>query len=123
MKTTAMHIHLKDIQIYAYHGVLPQERIIGSFFYININIKTDFSLAAQTDQIKDTINYADLYEIVKHEMRIPSQLLEHVCQRIAERLFHYYPTIEEIDIELNKENPPIIGAYGKNIGVSAHYIR
>ena len=123
MKTTAMHIHLKDIQIYAYHGVLPQERIIGSFFYININIKTDFSLAAQTDQIKDTINYADLYEVIKHEMMIPSQLLEHVCQRIAERLFHNYPTIEEIDIELNKENPPIIGAYGKSIGVSAHYIR
>ena len=81
MKTTAMHIHLKDIQIYAYHGVLPQERIIGSFFYININIKTDFSLAAQTDQIKDTINYADLYEVIKHEMMIPSQLLEHLWEK------------------------------------------
>lgn len=118
-----MYIHLKGIQIYAYHGVLPQENIIGSYFHINLSIKTDFSHAAQTDQIEDTINYADLYETIKDEMKISSQLLEHVCERIARRLFNDFPSIEEIDIELNKDNPPISGTCGKSIGVTVHYLR
>ena len=123
MKATEMLIHLKGIQTYAYHGALPQERIVGSFFYTNLSIKTNFSPAAQTDPLEHTINYGNIYEIVKHEMDIPSQLLEHVCKRISERLFQEYPSIEEINIELFKENPPINGIYGKSIGVSIHYIR
>jgi dihydroneopterin aldolase len=53
-------------------------------------------------------------------MAIPSKLLEHVCQRIASRIFKDYPAIETIDICLYKENPPM-GACAKRIGVEAHY--
>ena len=43
----------------------------------------------------------------KRSYETPSRLLEHVCERIAERLFHDFPVIEEIDIRLYKENPPM----------------
>jgi dihydroneopterin aldolase len=55
-------------------------------------------------------------------MKITSQLLEHVCQRIARRLLHDFPTIETIDISLFKENPPM-GACAQRVGVEAHYMR
>jgi dihydroneopterin aldolase len=122
MKATSMHIHLKGLQLYAYHGVLPQERQTGSYFYINLSIKTDFSQASQTDNLEGTISYADIFEAVKSEMNTPSSLLEHVCERISKRLFNDFPTIEEINIELNKENPPM-GACVKSVGISAHYLK
>lgn len=122
MKATNMYIQLKGIQLYAFHGVNPQENRVGANFYIDLSLKTNFSRAAQTDDLKETVSYADVYQVVKEEMKIPSQLLEHICERIAHKLFQNFPSIEEIDISLTKENPPM-GACGKSIGVSVHYIR
>ena len=117
-----MYIQMKGIQLYAFHGVDPQENQVGAYFYIDLKLKTDFTRAAVTDELEGTISYADVYERLKEEMKTPSKLLEHVCQRIACRLFADFPGIEEIDIELTKENPPM-GACAKHIGVSAHYVR
>ena len=116
MQTTNMYIHLKGVRLYAYHGVDPQENAIGAYFTIDLKLKTDFSHASQTDDLAGTVSYADIYQVLKDEMRTPSKLLEHVCQRIAERIFHDFPTIEELDIKLFKENPPM-GAQAERVGV------
>lgn len=117
-----MYIELKGLQFYAFHGVLPQEKEVGSYFYLDLKLKTDFSKAAQTDCLEGTISYADIFEAAKEEMKTPSQLLENVCERIAQRLFEDFHRIEEMDIKLVKENPPM-GACEKSIGVSVHYTR
>lgn len=117
-----MYIQLKGMQFYAFHGVLPQENLVGANFYVDLKLKTDFTHAAATDELEGTVSYADIHASVKEEMSIPSQLLEHVCQRIAHRLFQDFPTIEAIDVRLSKENPPM-GAYAESIGVEVHYIR
>ena len=122
MKTTDMYIHLKGIRLYAYHGVDPQETAVGAYFLVNLKLKTDFSRAAQTDDLSVTVSYADIYQAIKDEMQVPSQLLEHVCQRIAQRIFNDFPTIEELDIKLFKENPPM-GAQAERVGVEMHCIR
>lgn len=112
-----MHIHLKGLKLYAYHGVLPQENRVGAEYNINLTLKTDFTVAAKTDQLIGTINYAEVFHTVKQEMEIPSRLLEHVAYRIASRLLHDFTTLEEVDIELYKQNPPM-GADCEQIGVS-----
>ena len=117
-----MYIRLEGMKFYAFHGVLPQENLVGAFYYVDLKIKTDFTRASETDKLEGTINYADIHAAVKEEMAIPSKLLEHVCQLIARRLFHEFSTIETIDIRLSKENPPM-GACAKSIGVEVHYIR
>ena len=122
MKTTDMYIHLKGIRLYAYHGVDPQETAVGAYFLIDLKLKTDFSRAAQTDDLSGTVSYADIYQAIKDEMQVPSQLLEHVCQRMAQRIFNDFPTIEELNIKLFKENPPM-GAQAERIGVEMHCIR
>ena len=122
MQVTHMYIRLEGMKFYAYHGVLPQENLVGANYYIDLKLKTDFSHAAETDELEGTVNYADIHTVVKEEMQTTSQLLEHVCQRIARRLLHDFPTIETIDISLFKENPPM-GACAQRVGVEAHYIR
>ena len=119
MKTTDMYIHLKGIRLYAYHGVDPQETAVGAYFHLDLKLKTDFSRASQTDDLSGTVSYADIYQAVKDEMQVPSQLLEHVCQRMAQRIFNDFPTIEELDIKLFKENPPM-GAQAERVGVEMH---
>lgn len=106
------YIFLKDLRFYAYHGVAPQETAIGNEFTVNLRLKADLFRAAGTDEVEDTVSYADVYEAVKAEMEIPSKLLEHVCGRIVKRLFEDFPAIEEIEITLSKRNPPM----GADIG-------
>ena len=119
MKITDMFIHLKGIRLYAYHGVDPQETAIGAYFLVDLKLKTDFSRASQTDDLAGTVSYADIYQAIKNEMQVPSKLLEHVCQRMAQRIFNDFPTIEELDIKLFKENPPM-GAQAERVGVEMH---
>ena len=122
MQATDMYIRLEGLKIYAYHGVLPQENLVGAYYYIDLKLKTNFTHAAETDELEGTVSYADIFAVVKEEMAITSKLLEHVCQRIASRIFNDFPTIEAIEIRLSKENPPM-GASAKSIGVEAHYVR
>ncbi len=122
MQATNMYIRMEGMKFYAFHGVLPQENLVGANYYIDLKLKTDFSRAAETDELEGTVSYADIYASVKEEMDMPSKLLEHVCQRIALRIFKDFPTIEAIDICLFKENPPM-GACAKRIGVGVHYER
>ena len=122
MQATNMYIRLEGMQFYAFHGVLPQENLVGANYYMDLKLKTDFTHAAETDRLEGTVSYADVHAAVKEEMAIPSKLLEHVCQRIARRLFQDFPTIETLDIRLSKENPPM-GASARSIGVEVHYVR
>jgi len=107
MTALSSKIILKDIRIFAHHGVLPQERAVGAYFTLNLRIQTDFSRALATDDLAGTISYADAFEVVKAEMAVPSQLLEHVAGRICQALFDRFPAAEAIHLELLKENPPM----------------
>ena len=107
MNINASYIHLENILFFAHHGVATQETIVGNEFYINLRLKVDFAHAITTDAVEDTVSYADVYTLLKEEMGIPSKLLEHVCGRIAERLFRDFPAIEEVEIKLSKRNPPM----------------
>lgn len=109
MKT---YILLEDIEIYAYHGVFEQENRVGNRFSVNLRIAVDVSKACRTDDLDDTINYGEVYNIIKKEMDIPSRLLEHAGGRIISSLKENFPTIEEIELKISKKNPPTGGQIG-----------
>lgn len=122
MKQTDMYIFLKKLTFYSYHGVGEQETVVGNTFFIDIRLKVDFSNASKTDNLKYTVSYADVYDVIKKEMSIPSKLLEHVSERIAKRLFKEFNSVEAIEIKLAKQNPPM-GAYIESAGVEITYER
>lgn len=122
MKIINSYIFLKEIRCYAYHGVAPQENLIGNEYVIDLKLKVDISQASQTDEVADTVSYADVHELIKAEMAIPSKLLEHVGGRIAAKLLEAFPAIEEIELRLSKRNPPM-GADIDAAGIELHCSR
>ena len=102
-------IRLKDIRIYAHHGCLPQETIIGSDYLVQLCVEADLSTSALSDQLEDTVDYVLLQDIVAQEMAIPSKLLEHVAWRINRQVIERCPTVEWSEVVVSKINPPIGG--------------
>ena len=122
MFLTESYIYINDIRLHALHGVLPQERLTGNDYIINIRIGYDISKAFDSDDVADTLNYAEVYNIVKTEMQTPSKLIEHVAGRIANRLLNEYAQISSIVLHITKRNPPM-GADCQGAGVELHVKR
>lgn len=96
-------IELRDITFYAYHGVAPQETKVGNTFMVDLVLTAPLEKAVFSDDLNDTINYAEVYEVVKAEMQIPSKLLEHVAGRIVNGLKKRFPQLTEIEVLLAKK--------------------
>lgn len=116
MRIENSHIVLNDLRFYAYHGVLPQERRVGGDYSVTLRIEADLSEAVASDDVALTLNYAELYEVVKREMLIPSRLLEHVAGRIAKSVIDTFPQAQSIALKVVKLNPPM-GADCQGAGV------
>ena len=115
------YIFLNKLRFRAFHGVLPQERLVGGDFVVTLRIGYPWQQAMVSDSVGDTLDYAAVYNVVKHEMEQPSQLLEHVAGRIAKGLFQQFPDSTSIDLWLTKMTPPM-GADGDGAGVELHLI-
>lgn len=102
-------IFLEDVKIYAYHGVLPEENIIGTYYILNIEIHTDLWSAAESDNLNDTISYAQINDIIHEEMKINSKLLEHVGGRIIAKIHENFGQISYIRLKITKTSPPMKG--------------
>ncbi len=104
MKTT---VSLTNMRFYAYHGVAEQERTVGNWFSVSVKLSYPFQQAMESDDVAATINYAEVYEVVKCEMQQPSRLLEHVAGRIYRALMEAFPAITGGVLSVSKLNPPI----------------
>jgi len=100
-------ILLQGVRLFAHHGVGDEEQAIGTYYRIDMELTTDFSRAMETDEISDTINYAEVYQIVRNQMQRPQRLLEHVAGLIVNALFKQFTTVQTIRLRLIKESPPI----------------
>lgn len=116
MKLMSSKIYLRNVRFHAFHGVLPQEGIVGNDYLVNLVLDYDFSSAMQTDDLQGTLNYAEVYQKVREEMAVHSKLLEHVAGRIAHRLFSDFPEIQKLQLSITKVNPPM-GANSDGAGV------
>ena len=109
-------IVIEGLRLYAYHGVMEQERKVGAYFIVDAEVTTDFSHAMQTDDLSGTISYADIFETIKREMAITSKLLEHVGGRIANAIIDRFPRVSAVRLKILKENPPM-GADCRGAGI------
>ncbi len=103
------HIILENIQFHAFHGVFPQENMVGNSFVVSLTLDLDLQQASQTDNLDDTINYQLIYDVVKAEMQKQSKLIEHVAGRILRSVMKTFPQISKAEIRLRKMNPSLGG--------------
>lgn len=121
MKIKDSYIELQDVRFHAFHGVMPQEGRVGADFLVSVRVGIALEKAMQSDDVEDTLNYAELYQLVQREMAIPSKLLEHVAGRIVKAIGKDFPDVTSIDLKLTKLNPPM-GADCAGASVEIHLI-
>lgn len=115
MQTDRIDIQLTNLNFYAHHGVLEQERQVGGHFRVTLRLSIKAQAAAvEHDQLSGTINYAEAYELVRQVMEQPSQLLEHVAGRILTACFERFSQLLEAEVEISKLIPPISGFDGRD---------
>jgi 7,8-dihydroneopterin aldolase/epimerase/oxygenase len=102
-------IALEGLAFHAFHGVYPHERESGNFFEVDIAVETDFTIAADNDDLAGTVNYEVLFRIVKEEMGEPSKLLETVAEKIVHHVLGALPAVLSVELKISKLNPPIGG--------------
>ncbi len=102
-------IELEGMEFKAYHGCLEQEKVRGNVFTVDFRGELDLSAAAQSDDLRDTLNYGEIYEIVSEEMSIPSELLENVAGRIVSSIERNFPQLVSFSVRVSKKRPPVDG--------------
>lgn len=100
---------LEGLEFHAYHGIYPDERSSGNKFEVDIAVNTLFDETAFHDELSGTINYEDIYAIVKVEMEKPSKLLESVAHTIGQRILDSFDSATNAVVTISKFNPPIGG--------------
>lgn len=102
-------ISLDGMHFFASHGVLPEERSEGNDFTVDLKVEADTDRASKSDDIGDTVDYRQLYDIVKEEMDKPSALLEHIAGRIIRRIGTEVGGVLAVSVTVTKMNPPLGG--------------
>lgn len=114
-------ILLKGLRFHAPVGVMSQETTVGNDISIDLRIGYPFQRAMSSDNLDDSLNYAQVYDIVAGEVREPVGMLERLAGKVTDKLFEVHPEITSIDIRIIKENPPM-GADADGAGVEIHLI-
>lgn len=102
-------LHIDDLQVFANHGVLPEEKILGQKFLVSAHIVCNFPEGIQDDNIDNTINYAKVCQQIEHLMLHKSfNLIETTCDELAQYLLHTYGTLmSSITVTLKKPWAPV----------------
>ena len=119
----ADRIILEGMQFYAYHGVNPEERVLGQRYVVDLTADLDLRIAGESDRLEDTVSYSHIYRSVKAVMEgDPRNLLESAAQAIAERVLNEFP-VESVTVTVKKPNPPVRGSSIESAAVQIHRSR
>ena len=102
-------IKVETIRVYAHHGCLKEETVIGSNYRVDVAVSANLDKSSKTDDLKDTVDYVTLNSIVVGEMGVPCKLLETVAQRIIARFLNECNEVDWASVSVSKLNPPIGG--------------
>ena len=102
-------IRINNIELYAYHGVAPEENRLGQKFQIDVEISTDLTSGTNTDDIKESTDYQEIFNTVSEVFVNPtSKLIETAANRVAGELLKMN-TITDVRIKVRKPSAPLKG--------------
>lgn len=113
-------ILIRNLKIFAHHGVLEKEKANGQFFIFDIDAFVDISKPCESDNVEDTVNYALMVEHITETFTAQKDdLIERAAQRVAKELFASFERISELRILLKKPDAPIEADFDW-VGVEIH---
>lgn len=102
-------VRLEGMDFHAYHGVYPEESVLGNRFTVDLELSTNFQEAMLHDRLEGTVDYTLLYQLVKTRMEQPVKLLEHLGYGIIQDILKAYPALELVYITVKKHHPALGG--------------
>lgn len=104
----ADRIELSGLKAYGYHGVFPEEKRVGQEFQVDVTCWLDFSLAAETDDLAATVDYAELARIAHEVVAGPScDVIERVAGLIADKIMATFAQLFAVEVTVHKPHAPI----------------
>ena len=101
-------IIIKGLRVFAHHGVNEEETLYGQNFLLDIEARLDLTAAGQSDDLNDTVSYAQMIKTVRRVMTAQNdRLLERAAQRVADALLTEYDRLESVKIRLMKPDAPM----------------
>jgi dihydroneopterin aldolase len=105
-------ITVEGIRVFAHHGHLPEEAVLGGHFIVNVLVEADTTEVEKTDDLNDTVDYVKIIEIVKQQMSIRSNMIEHPAKRIVDAILPLNK-VQKVTVEVEKIQPPIDATFDK----------
>ena len=105
-------ITVEGIRVFAYHGHLAEEAVLGGHFIVNVWVTADTSEVEKTDNLNDTVDYVSIIEIVKEQMAIRADMIEAPAKRIVDAILPLNK-VQKVKVEVEKIQPPIDASFDK----------
>ena len=105
-------ITVEGIRVFAHHGHLPEEAVLGGHFIVNVWVEADTTEVEKTDDLNDTVDYVKIIDIVKEQMAIRSNMIEHPAKRIVDAILPLNK-VQKVTVEVEKIQPPIDASFDK----------
>lgn len=115
-----MIVLLHGAEFFAYHGFYPEEQKLGNCFVVDIEVSFNTPVNIDDDELNNTVNYEQLYNIACEEMKQTKKLIESVAQAIIGQIKQQFTFVESITVSVKKLNPPL-GGKVQYSGVTLNY--
>lgn len=102
-------LELEGMEFYATHGCLGHEKRMQNLFVVDFRGETDMTEAAESDRLEDALDYGLIYEVIRKEMTVHSDLLEHLAGRIVKAIASSFPMLGDFSVRVSKRRPPVGG--------------
>jgi dihydroneopterin aldolase len=105
-------ITVEGIRVFAYHGHLPEEAVLGGHFIVNVWVEADTVEVEKTDDLNQTVDYVKIIDIVKEQMAIRANMIEVPAKRIVDAILPLNK-VQKVTVEVEKVLPPIDASFDK----------
>ncbi|MCM1285421.1 MAG: dihydroneopterin aldolase [Acetobacter sp.] len=106
-------ILIRDLKLFAYHGVNPEEKEDGQNFYFDIDLYVNITKACHSDNVDDTVSYAKVIKTVRRVFTAEKyDLIEKAAQVTADAILDEYNDVSRVDITLKKPEAPMKADFG-----------
>lgn len=113
-------ILIRGLNLFAYHGVNPEEKENGQNFIFDIDLHVDMTAAAKSDNVEDTVNYAKVVKTVRRVFTAEKyDLIEKCADVVANAILDEYPSVFAVDVLLKKPQAPVNAEFDY-MGVQVH---
>ena len=113
-------IRIEELEVYAHHGVYPEENEKGQHFYVNATLYTNTRPAGMADDLRLSTNYGEVCQFITEFMlQLTFQLIETVVEWTAYEVLQHFPLVQGLDLEIRKPEAPIPLPFG-SVSVAIH---